>query len=115
MKVDIEVYKEYGDPYWAQAKYLVHGKDDVLWTSSLDEALDFIKSSLIDDTPENKSPAGGGSQPYKCASCPNFHERGHGCDTPEEIKDPDNAGIRWDDWAKEVTTAINKLNRERKE
>ena len=30
---------------WAQAKYLVHGHDDVLWTDDLDSALEFLRDS----------------------------------------------------------------------
>ncbi|MEA1973599.1 MAG: hypothetical protein U9N34_09985 [Candidatus Cloacimonadota bacterium] len=33
---------------WAQAKYLVHGHDDVLWTNSIDQAIGFIKQSLLE-------------------------------------------------------------------
>tara|TARA_R110000803_G_scaffold112136_1_gene180508 strand:+ start:285 stop:458 length:174 start_codon:yes stop_codon:yes gene_type:complete len=32
---------------FAQEKYLVHGHDDVYWTSDLDEALTILKQSLI--------------------------------------------------------------------
>lgn len=45
-KLDIEIYKEYGDNHWAQAKYLAHGIDDVLWTNDLDAALSFISQSI---------------------------------------------------------------------
>lgn len=41
--VDIEVYD---DDIWAQAKYLVHGVDDVFWTNDLAEALKFIKEQV---------------------------------------------------------------------
>jgi hypothetical protein len=43
--LDIEIYEEFVDHVWAQAKYLVHGHDDVLWTNDLDEAISFLKSS----------------------------------------------------------------------
>ena len=43
---DIECFNEYGDGYFAQERFLVHGIDDVLWTSSLDDAANFIKESL---------------------------------------------------------------------
>ena len=33
---------------WAQAKYLVHGFDDVLWTDNISAAVDYLKESLID-------------------------------------------------------------------
>jgi hypothetical protein len=46
-KLDIEVYAEWGDNHWAQAKYLVHGHDDVLWTNSMDDAIAFLKASLM--------------------------------------------------------------------
>lgn len=46
-KLDIEVYAEWGDKHWAQAKYLVHGHDNVLWTNSIDEAIAFLKASLM--------------------------------------------------------------------
>lgn len=42
--LDIEIY----DPTenkWAQARYLVHGHDDVLWTDEIEEALNFLRES----------------------------------------------------------------------
>jgi hypothetical protein len=42
--LDIEIH----DPKignWAQARYLVHGHDDVLWTDDLDSALEFLRDS----------------------------------------------------------------------
>ena len=42
--VDIEVYEP--SDGWAQAKYLVHGWDDILWTNDLDSALLFLKESV---------------------------------------------------------------------
>lgn len=42
--VDIEVYEQ--SDGWAQAKYLVHGWDDILWTNDLDSALLFLKESV---------------------------------------------------------------------
>jgi hypothetical protein len=33
---------------WAQAKYLVHGHDDVLWTGSPYEAAKYLTDSLLD-------------------------------------------------------------------
>ncbi len=45
--LDIEIYKNYGDGYWAQAHYLVHGIDDVLWTNSIDDAISYLKEELI--------------------------------------------------------------------
>ena len=50
--LDIEIYEKAGaDGWvkrWAQAKYLVHGFEDVFWTDDLDEALAFLKQSIID-------------------------------------------------------------------
>jgi|AntAceMinimDraft_6_1070360.scaffolds.fasta_scaffold01061_9 hypothetical protein len=46
-KLDIEVYAEWGENHWAQAKYLVRGHDDVLWTNNLNEAIKFLKASLV--------------------------------------------------------------------
>ena len=46
--LDIEIYEKAGSG-WAQAKYLVHGFEDVLWTDDLDEALAFLKQSIIDE------------------------------------------------------------------
>jgi hypothetical protein len=42
--LDIEIH----DPTignWAQARYLVHGHDDSLWTDNLEDALDFLRES----------------------------------------------------------------------
>ena len=44
-KLDIEIYEKWGGDEWAQAKYLVHGYDDVFWTNNIDEALQFLKDS----------------------------------------------------------------------
>lgn len=51
--LDIEIYEKAGADgklfkRWAQAKYLVHGFEDVFWTDDLDEALAFLKQSIID-------------------------------------------------------------------
>jgi hypothetical protein len=46
--LDIEIYEKAGVGF-AQAKYLVHGFEDVLWTDDLDEALAFLKQSIIDE------------------------------------------------------------------
>jgi hypothetical protein len=43
----IEIYEKWGDGEWAQAKYLVHGHDDVLWTNNINEAIAFLKASLV--------------------------------------------------------------------
>jgi len=51
--LDIEIYEKAGDDgwvkNWAQAKYLVHGFDDVLWTDDIDDALAFLKHSIIEE------------------------------------------------------------------
>ena len=44
--LDIEVH-DIKDRSWAQARYLVHGYYDVFWTDSLDDAMDFMKQSLL--------------------------------------------------------------------
>ena len=46
-KLDIEVYEKWGEGEWAQAKYLVHGYDDVLWTNDIEDAIAFLKDSLV--------------------------------------------------------------------
>jgi len=46
--LDIEVYDVYGDGHWAQAKYLVHGFDDVLWTDDLEAAMCFMKHQIYE-------------------------------------------------------------------
>lgn len=33
---------------WAQAKYLVHGFSDILWTDDIDSAVEFLKESLAE-------------------------------------------------------------------
>lgn len=43
---DIEVYPEGDIGGWEQAKYLVHGFYDVLWTDDLVAALEFLKQSV---------------------------------------------------------------------
>jgi len=48
IKLDIEVYDNYGDGHWAQCKYLAHGYDDDCWTNSLYAAMRFLKLSLQD-------------------------------------------------------------------
>jgi hypothetical protein len=55
---DIEVYPD-GTGEWAQAKFLVHGYDDVLWTDDIDQAVAFLKESALrmfpPDAPPNDS------------------------------------------------------------
>jgi hypothetical protein len=48
MILDIEIYdsQEDGGPQAPQARYLVHGHDDVFWTNSIDDALQFLRQSL---------------------------------------------------------------------
>ena len=43
---DVEVYEEYGEGHWAQARYLVHGWNDVLWTDDIEAAVQFVRESL---------------------------------------------------------------------
>jgi hypothetical protein len=45
--LDIDVYELYGEGYFAQCKYLVHAYNDVLWTNDLDEAMSFLRDSLV--------------------------------------------------------------------
>lgn len=45
-KLDIEIHDPL-DNDWAQARYLVHGHDDVLWTDCLDRALRFLHDSAL--------------------------------------------------------------------
>lgn len=44
--LDIEVFNP-EKVEWAQAKYLVHGHEDVSWTNNLDEALSFLKEQIL--------------------------------------------------------------------
>lgn len=46
--LDFEVHdsQQDGGPNAPQARYLVHGHDDLLWTNSIDEALQFLRQSL---------------------------------------------------------------------
>ena len=44
--LDIEIYDDYGQHTWAQAKYLVHGSDDVLWTNDAESALGYLASEI---------------------------------------------------------------------
>lgn len=54
LKLDIEIYEQFGEGHWAQARYLVHGYDDVLWTNNVDDALEFLRTDLWRS---NKKPA----------------------------------------------------------
>ncbi len=51
--IEIEVYTDYGNRKWAQAKYLVRGITDLLWTDDLDEAVGFLHDELarLEPTP----------------------------------------------------------------
>jgi hypothetical protein len=40
--LNIEIYSPTIDS-WAQARYLVHGHDDILWTDNLERALEFLR------------------------------------------------------------------------
>ncbi len=42
--LDIEVYDTTDE--WVQAKYLVHGYDDVFWTDDIDAAMQFLEQSM---------------------------------------------------------------------
>lgn len=44
--IDVEVYDQKNDP-WAQAKYLVHGYDDVLWTDDPEQVAIFVRESVL--------------------------------------------------------------------
>lgn len=44
--LDMEIYDAWGEGFWAQAKYLVHGHDDVLWTNDIEDAISFLKNSI---------------------------------------------------------------------
>ena len=44
--LDVEIYDEYGDDVWAQERFLVHGVDDVLWTSDVEAVVNYIRYDL---------------------------------------------------------------------
>jgi hypothetical protein len=46
LTLDIEVYDRYGKGEWAQAHYLVHGWDDVMWTNTIENALQYLQEEL---------------------------------------------------------------------
>ena len=52
--VDIEVYNTKIDDGFCQAKYLVHGYNDLCWTDNLDNALLSLKESIIKENNKNK-------------------------------------------------------------
>jgi hypothetical protein len=43
---DIAVYDTKNDD-WAEARYLVHGFDEVLWTDDLSEAINYLRESVL--------------------------------------------------------------------
>ena len=45
--IDVQIYSSYGIGRWAQERYLVHGIDDSLWTSSKDDVINYIKEELV--------------------------------------------------------------------
>jgi len=45
-RLDVEIYDEFGENHWAQARYLVHGYDDVLWTDDIRQVLLFLEEDL---------------------------------------------------------------------
>ncbi len=52
-RIDIEIYShrsiEHKDDEWytwKQARYLVHGIDDSMWTNDINEALSYLKEEL---------------------------------------------------------------------
>lgn len=47
VRIDVEVYDAFGDDEWAQERFLVHGSDDVLWTSDPDEAVEYVRRELL--------------------------------------------------------------------
>lgn len=49
--LDIEIYNPDTND-WAQARYLVHGHDDVMWTDSIDLALEFLRESMSEEYDE---------------------------------------------------------------
>lgn len=46
IRLDIEIYEQFGEGHWAQARYLVHSHDDALWTDSIEAALEFLRTDL---------------------------------------------------------------------
>ena len=68
LTLDIEIYDEWGKnragaDIWPQAKYLVHGSDDVLWTNDIETVLSCLRGELLrqaamDDFAANTTPGG---------------------------------------------------------
>jgi len=46
MQVEVICYEKWGDEFFAQARFLVHGFEDVLWTNDYEEAAKFIRQEL---------------------------------------------------------------------
>lgn len=44
--LDVEVFDKYGEGYWAQERFLVHGLDDIFWTDDPAKAASFLQDSL---------------------------------------------------------------------
>jgi hypothetical protein len=44
--LDIEIYTEPKEGDWHQAKYLVHGIDDLMWTDSKEMAVEYLLDEL---------------------------------------------------------------------
>lgn len=44
--IDIEAYENFGPGNWAQEQFLIHGLDDVYWTSSIEDVLSIIERNL---------------------------------------------------------------------
>ena len=51
---DIEVFDEFGEGHWAQARFLVHGYEDVLWTNDIQAAAAFMIATLEAVSKERK-------------------------------------------------------------
>ena len=44
--LDVEIYDPFGPDHWAQARFLVHGWDDVLWTNDIEQVALFLETHL---------------------------------------------------------------------
>lgn len=56
---DIEVYTKWGKDVWPQARYLVHGWLDVLWTNDIDAAMEFLRESALEMASRTEAAADG--------------------------------------------------------
>ena len=43
LTLDITIWREYGKDLFAQARYLVHGYDDVMWANDLEAAMQYLQ------------------------------------------------------------------------